>query len=140
MNKIKPSKKGTFTKTAKANFSHNARSWNKKSLGEEINDPFMQNFLSTRVDSRQNNAWVGLNNNELPTNDLTLSDLSLVRSTPPFVPTNNVPVINPSILKFKTKSKSELTIPELSLSGYKEANSFPGYKNDNSFKIGRAHV
>ena len=164
MNKIKPSKKGTFTKTAKAhgksvsefenqvlshkenyspemvkkaNFSHNARKWNKKSLGGDVddNDPFMQDFLAKRIANRQNNAWVGLNNNELPTNDLTLSDLSLVRSTPPFVPTNNVPVINPSILKFKTKSKSELTIPELSLSGYKEANSFPGYKNDNSFKI-----
>ncbi len=165
MNKIKinPKNKGKFNATKKATgktteelthsknpitkkraiFAQNAAKWNKKALGGDVTDPFMEDFLSKRIENRQNNAWVGLNNEELPTNDLSTINLSRVGNVLPPIPVDNdmdnfTPIVNTpanKFGKFKTKPLPTLTTPELNLSGYSETNNLPGYKNENSFKI-----
>lgn len=165
MNKIKinPKNKGKFNATKKATgktteelthsknpitkkraiFAQNAAKWNKKALGGDVTDPFMEDFLSKRIENRQNNAWVGLNNEELPTNDLSTINLSRVGNVLPPIPVDNdmdnfTPIVNTpanKFGKFKTKPLPTLTTPQLNLSGYSETNNLPGYKNENSFKI-----
>ena len=143
MNKIKinPKNKGKFNATKKATgktteelthsknpitkkraiFAQNAAKWNKKAIGGDVNDPFMQNFLEQRIDSRENNAWVGLNG-ENTYFDKPQINLGNVGNTNQFS-------------NLKLKDKPVLTPPQLTLNGFKENNVLPNYKDNNSFKI-----